>query len=115
MRQRILCIVVFVTFAQVCFAQTAPQKVALPPNVKERRLPSKLMGREMPYRVILPVKYERNKDARYPVIYLLHGLTGHYNNWTELSKLVDHATAFDAIVVTPEGENGWYTDHSSKL
>ena len=114
MRQRILGIVVFVTLAQVCFAQTAPQKVPLPPNVQERRLSSKLMGREMPYRIILPVKYERSKEARYPVIYLLHGLTGHYNNWTELSKLVEHAAAFDTIIVTPEGENGWYTDHASR-
>lgn len=114
MRQRILGILFLVTFAQVCFAQTASQKVPLPPNVEERRLPSKLMGREMPYRVILPLKYERNKDVRYPVIYLLHGLTGHYNNWTELSKLIDHAAVFDSIVVTPEGANGWYTDHATK-
>ena len=66
------------------------------------------------YRVILPIKYAETKDARYPVIYLLHGLTGHYNNWTELTKLVNYASALSSIVVTPEGENGWYTDHSSK-
>ncbi len=113
MRRKILGIFVFLAFAQVCFAQAASQKAPLPPNVQERRLTSKLMGREMPYRVILPVKYDLNKDARYPVIYLLHGLTGHYNNWTELSKLVDHATGFDTILITPEGENGWYTDHTS--
>ena len=114
MRRKLLGIFVFLAFAQVCLAQAAPHKTPLPRNVEERRLTSKLMGREMPYRVILPVKYDLNKDARYPVIYLLHGLTGHYNNWTELSKLVDHAARFDAILVTPEGENGWYTDHSSK-
>lgn len=114
MRRKILGILVFAAFVQVCFAQTASEKFTLPPNVAERRLSSKLMGREMPYRVILPRSYERNKDDRYPVIYLLHGLTGHYNNWTELSKLAEHAAGFDTIVVTPEGENGWYTDHTSK-
>ena len=89
-------------------------KVALPANVEEGRLSSKLMGREMPYRVVLPVKYAAAKDTHYPVIYLLHGLTGHFDNWTNLSKLAKYAEAYDTIVVTPEGENGWYSDHSSK-
>ena len=115
MRKKILGILVFLTFAQVFFAQTTPQKDPLPPNVEERRLSSKLMRRQMPYRVILPVKYAGNKDARYPVIYLLHGLTGHYNNWTELTKLANYAADLDVIVVTPEGGNGWYTDHTTKL
>ena len=107
--------VIVFSLAQVCLAQTATsQKSALPPSVQEGRLASKLMGREMPYRVVLPVKYSANKDVRYPVIYLLHGLTGHYDNWTNLSKLATYAAAYDTIVVTPEGENGWYTDHSSK-
>ena len=114
MRNKLFGIFVVLSFAHFCFGQAAPQKAPLPSNVEERRLSSKLMGREMPYRIILPVKYAANKESRYPVIFLLHGLTGHYNNWTELSKLADHAAAFDVIVVTPEGENGWYTDHSSK-
>ena len=114
MKYRFLGIFVLLSFAQLCFAQAAQPKVPLPSNVEERRLSSKLMGREMPYRVILPIKYADTKDARYPVIYLLHGLTGHYNNWTELTKLVNYASALSSIVVTPEGENGWYTDHSSK-
>ena len=114
MKYRFLGIFVLLSFAQLCFAQAAQPKVPLPSNVEERRLSSKLMGREMPYRVILPIKYADTKDARYPFIYLLHGLTGHYNNWTELTKLVNYASALSSIVVTPEGENGWYTDHSSK-
>ena len=114
MKYRFLGIFVLLSFAQLCFAQAAQPKVPLPSNVEERRLSSKLMGREMPYRVILPIKYADTKDARYPVIYLLHGVTGHYNNWTELTKLVNYASALSSIVVTPEGENGWYTDHSSK-
>ena len=114
MKYRFLGIFVLLSFAQLCLAQAAQPKVPLPSNVEERRLSSKLMGREMPYRVILPIKYADTKDARYPVIYLLHGLTGHYNNWTELTKLVNYASALSSIVVTPEGENGWYTDHSSK-
>ena len=49
------------------------------------KLASKLMAREMPYRVILPKNYGTNKTEKFPVLYLLHGLTGHFSNWTEHS------------------------------
>lgn len=76
----------------------------------EAVLASKLMGREMPYRVITPTDYSTAKDKRYPVIYLLHGLTGRYRNWTEQTRLAAYAADFKMIIVTPEGANGWYTD-----
>jgi len=72
------------------------------------------MSREMPYRVIAPVEKAGAKDERFPVVYLLHGLTGHFNNWTERTKLSDYAKAYNVIIVTPEGGDGWYTDSVSK-
>jgi len=86
------------------FAQTTPAKPI------EAKLASKLMQRDMPYRVIVPTNYSAAKDKRFPVIYLLHGLTGGYTNWTEMSKLPIYAQNFDGIIVTPEGQNGWYSD-----
>jgi len=75
------------------------------------RLDSKLMGREMPYRVIVPENYTNsNETQRYPVIYLLHGLTGHFDNWTDKTKLAQYASAYKVIIVTSEGGDGWYTD-----
>lgn len=71
------------------------------------------MGRDMPYRVITPMQKAVANDARYPVIYLLHGLTGHFNNWTDLTKLSDYANGYKVIIVTPEGGDGWYTDSVS--
>ncbi len=80
---------------------------------------SKLMGRDMPYRVIFPkdysVDYRVKTESRYPVIYLLHGLTGHFTNWTEKTKVADYAAAYGVIIVTPEGDNGWYSDSVSTL
>ncbi len=83
-----------------------------PLKVQDENLDSKLMGREMPFRVILPMGYEDTANAakRYPVVYLLHGLTGSHRNWTDLAKLAEYAKPLGAIIVTPEGENGWYTD-----
>ena len=82
-------------------------------EVRTENLPSRLMGRDMPYRVILPTKYDAKDRSgrRYPVIYLLHGLGGHFDNWTSRTSLADLAAAFEMIIVTPEGEDGWYTDN----
>ncbi len=72
------------------------------------------MARDMPYRVILPAGYSALKQRQpgYPVIYLLHGLTGHFNNWTDKTRLAEYAASHNFIIVTPEGNDGWYTDSS---
>src|SRR6476660_2488710 len=53
------------------------------PRVQTIQFESKLVGKILPYNVLLPVNYNQadSRTKRYPVIYLLHGLTGHYNNW----------------------------------
>jgi putative tributyrin esterase len=79
-------------------------------SLQELKLNSKLMAREMPYRVILPKNYEANKTEKFPVLYLLHGLTGHFDNWTDKTKLKEYAANYNYIIVTPEGRDGWYTD-----
>jgi putative tributyrin esterase len=86
------------------------------PEASNETLASKLMGRDMPYRVVLPAGYhdQKNSSTRYPVIYLLHGLTGHFNNWTDKTKIADYSATINAIIVTPEGEDGWYTDGATK-
>jgi putative tributyrin esterase len=87
--------------------------VQTPVAAQDSKLNSKLMAREMPYRVILPKNYEANKTQKFPVLYLLHGLTGHFDNWTDKSKLKDYAANYNYIIVTPEGNDGWYTDSTS--
>ena len=48
------------------------------PRVKTIQFESKLVGKTLPYNVLLPVDYDQpaSKAKRYPVVYLLHGLTG---------------------------------------
>lgn len=74
------------------------------------QLASGLMGRNMPYRVVFPDDYKTNPEQRYAVVYLLHGLTGHHNDWTDRSKLAEFALKHRFIIVTPEGDDGWYSD-----
>lgn len=81
--------------------------------MQELRLNSKLMAREMPYRVILPKNYEANKAEKFAVLYLLHGLTGHFDNWADKTKLREYAANYNYIIVMPEGDNGWYSDSAA--
>lgn len=111
MRTRILFVAAILYFVTSIQAQGPARTIGA--NVSEHKLSSTLMGRGMPYRVIAPVEKALAKEVRYPVIYLLHGLTGHFNNWTDLTKLSDYANAYDVIIVTPEGGDGWYTDSVS--
>jgi S-formylglutathione hydrolase FrmB len=71
---------------------------------------SELIHRTLPYNVILPTDYDRSRTTRYPVLYLLHGHTGHYGDWITHTHLADYAAPYRMIIVTPEGDNSWYTD-----
>ncbi|HXH68758.1 MAG TPA: alpha/beta hydrolase family protein [Pyrinomonadaceae bacterium] len=109
-----LWLIVAFSFSFSTSAQQTQTKVALPTTVQSYKLNSKLMRREMPYRVVLSTNYKNsNEKAFYPVVYLLHGLTGHFENWTDKTKLAEYAAKYNFIIVTPEGDNGWYTDSAS--
>ncbi|MEZ5345371.1 MAG: alpha/beta hydrolase family protein [Pyrinomonadaceae bacterium] len=98
-------------FALFVNAQTPESAAATSDRILTQKLDSKLMARTMPYRIILPANYQAsNEKTRYPAIYLLHGLTGHYDNWSDKTKLVDYAAKHNFVIIMPEGDNGWYTD-----
>ncbi len=81
-------------------------------DVETIQFKSELIGQVLPYNVLLPVGYaESNK--RYPVLYLLHGLFGRYDDWVTRTNLAQYATNYDVIIITPEGHDGWYTDSAS--
>lgn len=67
------------------------------------------LGYQAPPRanVLLPAGYDPHKH--YPLIVFLDGLGTNYATWhaTGLDKAFEH---LGAIVVMPEGANGWYTD-----
>lgn len=79
-------------------------------RVETVRFESRLVNTTLPYHVILPSDYDTSKTTRYPVLYLLHGLTGHYNDWVQRSNVADYAADYRMIVVTPEANDSWYID-----
>ena len=78
-------------------------------DVETIQFKSELIGQVLPYNALLPVGYaESNK--RYPVLYLLHGLFGRYDDWVTRTNLAQYAKNYDVIIITPEGHDSWYTD-----
>lgn len=80
------------------------------PTVQTIQFQSKLVNGALPYNVILPPDYRRSTATRYPVLFLLHGLGGHYSDWVTRTNLADYAAQYRLIVVTPEGNDSWYVD-----
>jgi enterochelin esterase-like enzyme len=79
---------------------------------------SPTLGRLMPYYVYLPPGYEKG-DGRYPVLYLLHGYYGNFEEWAEVGihqvadKLILSGEIQPMIIVMPEGEQSYYVNHGA--
>jgi S-formylglutathione hydrolase FrmB len=84
----------------------ATPAVAQPLPVKTVEFKSESVGRSMKYNIVLPEKYSQSTD-RYPVLYLLHGLTSNYTAWAHM-RVPEFARAYDLIVVMPDVGNSWY-------
>ena len=82
-------------------------------SVETVQFQSKLVNATLPYNVVLPPDYRTSSTTRYPVLYLLHGLTGHYSDWLTKTNVADYAAQYRMIVVMPEGKDGWYTDSAT--
>jgi S-formylglutathione hydrolase FrmB len=90
-------------------AAHASQIVTITIPDKAGEIPSKWLGYSGPPRanVLLPTGY--NPAKAYPLLVLLHGLSGNYNQYAE-DGIQQTLSGLDAIVVMPEGASGWYTD-----
>jgi putative tributyrin esterase len=62
----------------------------------------------MKYNITLPERYETT-EQRYPVLYLLHGLTSNYTAWARMGA-PRYARAYHLIVVMPDVGNSWYAN-----
>jgi S-formylglutathione hydrolase FrmB len=61
--------------------------------------------------VIKPAVYKKKK-LRFPVVYLLHGYSGSYNNWIKrVPELQQLASQHRVLIVCPDGGfSSWYMD-----
>jgi S-formylglutathione hydrolase FrmB len=81
-------------------------------RVETQHFHSDALGVDKAVVVWLPGSYDAHPDRRYPVFVYLHGLGGQETDWTQLGHLDDAANAIglDAIVVMPDGDDGFYLD-----
>jgi putative tributyrin esterase len=71
------------------------------------------IGRTLKYNILLPHEYDRT-STRYPVLYLLHGLSQNYTAWGRQNSAPFYAGLYDdLIVVMLDGGNSWYVNWSS--
>ena len=80
---------------------------------------SQSLGLRKALTVYLPPSYATDRARRYPVLVYLHGLTGNERNWVDaghIDRTLDSLFAAgrpEAIVVMPDGDDGWYTTWNS--
>lgn len=87
----------------LAFAQWGPQS-----KVVSNSIQSKVLNAERTYTVYLPKSYDAEPNRRYPVLYLLHGMTdtdkmwfwrGHANE--VIDQLIASGEAVEMIIVSP--------------
>ena len=79
--------------------------------------PSPVLGRPIPYAIYLPGEAPAAGE-RWPVLYLLHGLTGRDGDWfswgnlaTILDRLIASGEIRPLVVVAPGAGDSWYVDN----
>lgn len=82
----------------------------------DRTLPSPALGGDIRYSVYLPSS-AGPAGARFPVVYLLHGLGGGQREWLRggqvdemLDRLIGTGSIEPTIAVMPEAGKSWYVD-----
>lgn len=77
-------------------------------RVECNSIPSKLLGRAIPYCVVLPSSFDADKSRRFPVLYFLHGLGDneqffvHSGAWNLLEDMRDKGELKDFLIATPD-------------
>ena len=100
--------------------------VALVPNwaaageiLRGLQAPSPALGQDIPYTIYLPDGHAE-PEARFPVIYFLHGFGGGQGEWFHggrlgevLDRLIEAEEIRPVIAVSPAAGKSWYVDSSA--
>lgn len=94
----------------------APQ--AAVSSVERHTFASAALGRAMPYYVYLPPGYEE-AALRYPVLYMLHGMGGSYEEWRSFGifdiadRMIRSGEIEPVVIVLPQGDRAYWVDHAN--
>lgn len=96
----------------------ADAPLAAVPSVERHTFASAALGRTMPYYAYLPPGYEKS-GRRYPVLYLLHGMGGNYEEWRSFGtfdaadRMIRAGEIEPVIIVLPQGDRAYWVDHAN--
>ncbi len=108
-----LCFIfLFVAAAPVARAQAPASK---PQGRAEcRAAPSRILGRAVPYCILLPPGYDAQPSRRFPVLYFLHGLGGNAQLliesgvMSEIDRMWQSGKLGQFLIVTPSADTSFY-------
>ena len=80
---------------------------------------SEIMGTDIKYSVLLPASYVADKDKKYPVVYMLHGLGDDHNSWngkyltanSKIKTLESSGKISEMIYIFPDGFTSYYCNY----
>ncbi len=102
-----------------------PQTIQLPSGsrVEFKKFYTAALGKETDYSIFLPFSYDEQPSRKFPVIYFLHGINNNHTSWTvarygNIPERIERLTLDEKVVpflmVHPNGENSFYTNHLDK-
>jgi enterochelin esterase-like enzyme len=99
-----------VSSASAQFGGWGPQS-----KVETKTIHSKVLNADREYNIFLPKSYDTDKDRKYPVLYLLHGMMDTNKGWSErghvkdvMDQLTASGEAAEMIIVTPNAGGNVY-------
>ncbi len=97
--------------ARAAAQEPPPPAWAKDPRVQEVSIPGAL-PKPRPAAVILPRGYA-DDARRYPVLYLLHGLSGSWRDWVGRTNVLAYTADMPLIVVMPDAGDSWYANSAT--
>ncbi len=93
--------------------QEPSDRPRLTPNVvlSDVTFHSASLNRDMPYRVVMPASIPAG--VRFPAVYLLHGGSGNFRDWTNYTDVARFAER-GLILVVPDADDSWYTNSAKR-
>jgi enterochelin esterase-like enzyme len=88
-------------------------------RIESRVFHSVTLGRDMPYTIYLPEGYDSSPAVSYPVLYMLHGMSGSNQEWisygllTTATDLIGSGQIIPMIIVLPQGDQGYWVDQAN--
>lgn len=76
-------------------------------------MPSEILGRNITFSVLFPKSYRDEKEARYPVVYMLHGYgegDRDWSNWVSVIKQLEGSGMQPMIYIFPNCGNSYYSN-----